>query len=377
MLKKATLRLRLTLLTILLLTICCVILTLTLNLSAFKMVNVIEAASIEPAKSIAGEEVTPPLNYTEIYIPTTLSTSSESAKIYYRWESIFYMMIIISLGGALTYYISGKALKPLNQLSCEMKNRHVLNLSKDIEIPKTKDEIADLTLSFNKMTHKLNESFLMQQRFSQSAAHELRTPLTVLQTKVEVFKKKKNHTQEEYDSLIEVIGNHTNRLSSLVKNLLDMTNMEDLDFNQEISLKNLLYDVTNALSLLTRNNSIRVNLPYSDQMILGNYDLLYRAFYNIIENAIKYNVANGQVDISISFANNKSVVDICDTGIGIPANLQQTIFEPFFRVDKSRSRQIGGSGLGLSIVKNIIDKHNGEITVMDNKNGGSCFKIIL
>jgi two-component system sensor histidine kinase ArlS len=377
MLKKMSIRLRLTFLIILLLTICCVGLTLILNFSAFKMVDIIEASSMTPAKSIT-EEKNPASSNDIVSIPTTPSNASQSARVEFRLESIFYMMLIISFGAALTYYISGKALNPLNELSCQMKNRNVLNLSEDIEIPKSKDEIADLTLSFNEMMHKLNESFLMQQRFSQSAAHELRTPLAVLQTKVEVFKKKKCHTPEEYDSLIEVICNHTNRLTTLVKNLLDMTNIEDLELNQEISLKNLLDDVSSDLSLLAKDKSIRINLITSDERtVLGNYDLLYRAFYNIIENAIKYNIANGQVDISLNFENKKSVVEISDTGIGIPQNMQQTIFEPFFRVDKSRSRQMGGAGLGLSMVKSIVDKHNGEITVTDNKNGGSCFKIVL
>ncbi|MBZ9685667.1 HAMP domain-containing histidine kinase [Clostridium estertheticum] len=377
MLKKMPLRLRLTFLTILLLTICCVGLTLILNLSAFRMVDMIEATSMTPAKSTVEEKIPSPLNDTALSIPTPPSTISQSARKGFRLESIFYMMLIISFGGALTYYISGKALKPVNELSCQMKKRNVLNLSEDIEIPKAKDEISDLTLSFNEMMHKLNEAFLMQQRFSQSAAHELRTPLAVLQTKVEVFKKKKSHTSEEYESLIEVIGNHTNRLIALVKNLLDMTNMEDLELNEEISLKNLVDDVASALSLLSKDKNILINLPSDDRTVLGNYDLLYRAFYNLIENAIKYNNANGQIDISIIFGGEKSVVEISDTGIGIPQDMQQIIFEPFFRVDKSRSRQMGGAGLGLSIVKTIIDKHNGEITVTDNKNGGSCFKIVL
>lgn len=383
MLKKMPLRLRLTFLTILILTICCVGLTLVLNLSAFKMFDIIEATSLTPANSIAAQKITPPLNNTALSIPTTPTptstpaNTSQSVRKDFRLESIFYMMLIISMGGALTYYISGEALKPLDELSNQMKKRNVLNLSDDIEIPKAKDEIADLTLSFNGMMHKLNEAFLMQQRFSQSAAHELRTPLAVLQTKVEVFKKKKNHTSEEYDSLIEVIGNHTNRLTALVKNLLDMTNMEDLELNQEISLKDLLHDIASDLYILAKDKSIRINLPSDDRSILGNHDLLYRAFYNLIENAIKYNNANGQIDISIIFAHKKSVVEISDTGIGIPPDMQQNIFEPFFRVDKSRSRQMGGAGLGLSIVKTIIDKHNGEITVISNEKVGSCFKIIL
>lgn len=373
MIKKVPIRIRLTILSMILLTICCIGLTIILNLSANKMADVIEAVPIEPAIDINNN-----VHYNYNMPATTApSMTSRAARKEFKSESILYMIIIICTGGILTYYLSGKALKPLNELNSQIKNINVHNLSEDIKLPEAKDEIYGITCSFNEMTHKLNDSFLMQKRFSQNAAHELRTPLTVLKTKIDVFKKKNTHTADEYNSLVEVISTHTDRLSSLVKSLLDLTNMSDIDLNENITLYTLLENIVNDLASLAINNHIEIKMKGNNISILGNYDLLYRAFYNVIENAIKYNNKNGRIDIEININKERTIVKISDTGIGIPNDMRKDIFEPFFRVDKSRSRQIGGAGLGLSIVKAIIEKHGGTITVADNDAVGTTFVITL
>ena len=374
MINKVPIRIRLTILSMILLTICCIGLTIILNLSANKMADVIEAVPIEPATDINNNVHS---NFNTPAATTTPSMTARAARKDFKSESILYMLLIICTGGILTYYLSGKALEPLNELNSQIKNINVNNLSEDIKLPEAKDEIYDITTSFNEMTHKLNDSFLMQKRFSQNAAHELRTPLTVLKTKLDVFKKKNTHTADEYNSLVEVISSHTDRLSSLVKSLLDLTNMNDIDLNENITLYTLIENIKNDLSSLSNENHNDINIKGKDISILGNYHLLYRAFYNVVENAIKYSDINGKIDIEISSNKDKAIVKISDTGIGIPNDMKKDIFEPFFRVDKSRSRQIGGAGLGLSIVKAIIEKHNGTIAVTDNGALGTTFEITL
>ncbi|MEG1089661.1 MAG: HAMP domain-containing sensor histidine kinase, partial [Bacteroidales bacterium] len=164
----------------------------------------------------------------------------------------------------------------------------------------------------------------------------------------------------------------------LVSNLLNMTNMDDYDEKSSVCLKDIFEDITSELSFIAKNKTINISLNCDDCTVYGNTDLLYRAFYNLIENGIKYNVINGKVSVAVKNLNDKYVsIKICDTGIGIPNEMKKHIFEPFYRVDKSRSRLMGGAGLGLSIVDSIIKKHSGTIVVSDNKDGGSCFEIIL
>ncbi len=377
MLKKMPIRLRLTVLSILLLTVCCIGLTMILNLSANRMADVIEAIPMMPATVVEPNadptEQTPSIGMTAI----TPSESSQAARNRFFYQSVLYMVLVVVVGGGLTYYMSGKALEPLKQLSGQMKNLTVHNLSEDLPVPESHDEIADLTCSFNEMSSKLDDAFDMQRSFSQSAAHELRTPLTVLKTKVDVFKKKKEHTPEEYDNLLSVITTHTNRLSGLVQDLLELTNMDEISCEEQIELKTMLVDVTEELSYLSKDKITSIAVHGEEQMVRGNRSLLYRAFYNLVENAIKYNTENGNVQIVISSLAGRSNVTITDTGIGIPAEMRELVFEPFFRVDKSRSRQMGGAGLGLSNVKAIIDKHHGYIFISENPAGGTIFKITI
>ncbi|MEG0259306.1 MAG: HAMP domain-containing sensor histidine kinase [Lysinibacillus sp.] len=380
MLKNMPIRLRLTVMTVALLTVCCVGLTLILNFSAYRMATRIDAVAVLPALEVGEEgwveESTPTVP--SIMTPSISTEASQKAKIDFRIESIIYLLIVIGSGGFLTYYLSGKALKPLNTLNGQVKNIHVHNLSETLSVPPTKDEIAELTATFNVMTDKLNDSFMLQQRFSASAAHELRTPLAVLQTKVDVFKKKKIHTTEEYDALIYVFEKQTKRLRGLVASLLDMTNMDDSIEQSSICLKDIFEDIHSELSYIAKDKNITLLLDCDKSVVLGNTDLLYRAFYNLVENGINYNIDGGKVEVLVNKLSTEQVsIKIKDTGIGIANEYKKKIFEPFYRIDKSRSRQLGGSGLGLSTVNSIIKKHNGSITVTDNENNGTCFHVVL
>lgn len=377
MIKRLSLRMRLTLITALLIAVCCVGLTIVLNVSTYRLVDVIDATKITmPAQEIGTE----PMYEIESSKITQAYPAQElqQAKQGYRIDSILYTLTAVILGSILTYYVTGKSLRPVKVLNDQVKNITVHNLSETLDVPSSKDEIAELTQSFNEMTDKLDEAFLMLQRFSASAAHELRTPLAILQTKIDVFNKKEQHTVAEYDALIKSVQNQTSRLRALVKKLLDMTNFEDDVEKQVICLSELLEDIKVELSHIAKEKNIHLCFMGDHSSVYGNLDLLYRAFYNLIENAIKYNVPDGKVEIQLdSKEENKVIVTINDTGIGIPDELKERIFEPFFRVDKSRSRELGGAGLGLSIVENIIKKHNGTVTVSNNENGGTCFSVFL
>ena len=380
MLNKMPIRLRLTVMTVALLTVCCVGLTLILNFSAYRMATRIDAVALAPALEVGEEgwieESTPAMPSS--MTPSIATEASQKAKIDFRIESIIYMLLIIVGGGFLTYYLSGKALKPLDTLNDQVKNIHVHNLSESLSVPPTKDEIAELTATFNEITDKLNDSFMMQQRFSASAAHELRTPLAVLQTKVDVFKKKKIQTTEEYDALIYVIEKQTKRLRGLVASLLDMTNMDDNIEQSNICLKDIFEDIHSELSYIAKDKNITLILDCDHSVVFGNTDLLYRAFYNLVENGINYNIDGGKVEVLVNrLSKEQASIKIKDTGIGISGEDKKKIFQPFYRADKSRSRQLGGSGLGLSTVDSIIKKHNGSITVTDNERNGTCFHVIL
>lgn len=377
MLKRVSIRIRLTILSVLILTLCCFGLTLILNISANTMANVIESIPLTPA--ISTNEL---YRRPNVIVAIPSQTSISARKTFFN-HSLIYMGFIIILGGVLTYIVAGGGLRPLYNLSKQMKNRTVNNLSEKLQIPPVKDEITDLTYAFNEMSHKLDLAFSMQKQFSQNAAHELRTPLAVIKTKLEVFRKKPLHTQEEYDKLLDVISINTNRLSYLVKVLLELSNTDTLEYSQTIYIKALILEATQELSLLAQEKNISITVTGDEALtVTGNKTLLFRVFYNLIENAIKYNVANGQVTITISAIEQFkpeqcTEIRVCDSGIGIPEELQPLIFEPFFRVDKSRSREMGGAGLGLALVKSILDKHNGTITVENNENNGTCFKITV
>ncbi|QJD86011.1 sensor histidine kinase [Cohnella herbarum] len=380
MLKKMSIRLRLTVMTVALLTVCCVGLTFILNISADTMATKIDATLILPAKEVGedGRVNESPQSPAIGIISPVPSVDSQRARMDFRMDSIIYMLLVIIGGGFLTYYISGKALKPLDMLNTQVKNINVHNLSETLSVPPTKDEIAELTVTFNEMTDKLDNAFMMQARFSASAAHELRTPLAVLQTKVDVFKKREDHTNEEYDALISVIEKQTSRLRGLVGNLLDMTNMDDNGEQSSICVKDIFEEMISELDHIAKDRHVTLSLDCDNSMVTGNIDLLYRAFYNLVENGINYNVDGGKVEVVVNRLSKDQVsIQIKDTGIGIAETDKKHILEPFYRADQSRSRQMAGAGLGLTIVDSIMKKHRGTLTVTDNENGGTCFHVIL
>lgn len=375
-LDKISLRMRLTIFVTILLTFSCIALTGIISFSASKMATQIEAASlITPANPAPSpNEIIPSMPTEE---PIIFTPPIDDVKRNFHTESLLAMTLVILAGGFFTWYTAGKTLYPVKDLSVQIKNRTIHNLRKKIEVPLTNDEIADLTLSFNEMTERISEAFESQKRFSASAAHELRTPLTVMQTKVDVFRKKAEHSLDEYENLINVINLQTQRLSSLISDLLKMTCIEEEQLNEEVDLSLEIDEIIDELQGVAKKKDIVLNFSGTAPVIYGNSLLIQRAIYNLIENAIKYNVVNGKVEVNLSSANNKVIVSVADTGIGIPDDMKSNIYEPFFRVDKSRSRALGGAGLGLSMVKTILEHNNAIILIKDNIPNGTVFEIVF
>ena len=297
-------------------------------------------------------------------------------------RSVIATTIIILLSSVCTYFLTKKALTPLQKLTSEVSQIQAQNLSTQLPVPNSKDEIAQLTSSLNEMLTMLDNAFSTQKQFSANAAHELRTPLAVLQTNLEVFEKKQKPEMIEYRQLFTMIKEQTARLSQLVGTLLDMTNLKSVPRTDQVSLEELVDEVFCDLDPIAEKAGISIHFNDSSNQdlhtdVTGSYVLLYRAVYNLVENAIKYNRPHGSVSVSVKQENGQAMVLVTDTGIGISPENQKKIFDPFFRVDKSRSRAMGGAGLGLALVDSIAKEHRGTVKVLESSSAGSTIVLML
>ena len=312
-------------------------------------------------------------------------------------RSVIATTIIILLSSVCTYFLTKKTLTPLQKLTSEVSQIQAQNLSTQLAVPNSKDEIAQLTSSFNEMLTRLDNAFSTQKQFSANAAHELRTPLAVLQTNLEVFEKKQEPEMVEYRQLFTMIKEQTARLSQLVGTLLDMTNLKSVPRTDQVTLEELVDEVFCDLDPVAEKAGISIHFDDSSSQdlytdvhtpdasalnnnilnITGSYVLLYRAVYNLVENAIKYNRPNGSVTVSVREQNGQAMILVKDTGIGISPENQKKIFDPFFRVDKSRSRAMGGAGLGLALVDSIAKEHGGTVKVLESSETGSTIALML
>ena len=297
-------------------------------------------------------------------------------------RSVIATTIIILLSSVCTYFLTKKALTPLQKLTSEVSQIQAQNLSTQLAVPDSKDEIAQLTSSFNEMLARLDNAFSTQKQFSANAAHELRTPLAVLQTNLEVFEKKQEPEIVEYRQLFTMIKEQTARLSQLVGTLLDMTNLKSVPRTDQVALEELIDEVFCDLDPVAEKAGISIHFDDSSSQnshtdVTGSYVLLYRAVYNLVENAIKYNRPHGSVSVSVKQENGQAMVLVTDTGIGISPENQKKIFDPFFRVDKSRSRAMGGAGLGLALVDSIAKEHGGTVKVLESSETGSTIALML
>ena len=290
--------------------------------------------------------------------------------------TIAMMAVIIGCSNVLIYYVLKKELAPLEFLTTHVEQINTHNIGVPIKTNSNTREIIMLENSINEMKERVNKAYVLQKNFSVNAAHELRTPLTVLKSNIEVFKMKKNRSIKEYEDLTDLVERNTSRLSTLVEELLELTHDEDVVMTEVINLRNIVDESILDLSKQIEKRNIHINIE-GDKNITGNELLIQRMIFNLVENAIKYNEDNGYINIKIESINSDVKVSIFNTGNQIPNDFKETIFEPFVRVDNSRSREIGGSGLGLSIVKKIADKHNAIVEIENFETNGTLINIIF
>ena len=296
----------------------------------------------------------------------------------YRKNSLIISALLAILGGVATYFISGHALKPLREFSDKIEEVQIQNLA-DSRIEESKiKELNQLSVSYNKMLERLQDAFEVQRQFTANAAHELRTPLSLMQVQLDLYHSTQ-HPGSDADTLqmIKMVTEQNDRLSKMVKTLLDMSELQTVGRDEQIIMDDLVDEVLEDLEPLAQEKNIKLIGKCKDITMVGSDILIYRLVYNLVENAIKYNHSGGQVTVTAYKEQKHIYLSVADTGSGIPKELRERVFEPFFRVDKSRSRKLGGVGLGLALVHEIVRVHDGSITVKSNPSGGTIFEVIF
>lgn len=296
----------------------------------------------------------------------------------YRKNSLIISAVLALLGGVATYFISGHALRPIREFSDKIEEVQAQNLA-DSRLDENKvKELNQMSVSYNKMLGRLSDAFEIQRQFTANAAHELRTPLALMQVQLDSYNSGQ-HPGNDADTVqtIKMVTEQNDRLSKMVKTLLDMSELQTVGRDETIMVDALVDEVLADLEPLAREKHVELTGNCEDITIVGSDILIYRLVYNLVENAIKYNHPGGQVTVS-AFRKEKCVcLSVADTGNGIPEELRERVFEPFFRVDKSRSRALGGVGLGLALVYEIVRVHDGSITVRPNPSGGTVFEVMF
>lgn len=296
----------------------------------------------------------------------------------YRNKSLLISSILSLLGGVITYFISGRALKPLSDFSNKIEEVQAQNLSDSrIEENKVK-ELNQLSVSYNKMLDRLSAAFEVQRQFTANAAHELRTPLALMQVQLDAYNSTEHPDNDaSATQTIQMATEQNERLTKMVKTLLDMSELQTIARDETIDLDALIEEVLVDLEPLAQEKNITLTNQCNEVKLLGSDILIYRLVYNLVENGIKYNRIDGSVTVKAFIKDQHIYLTVADTGNGIPKDLRERVFEPFFRLDKSRSRELGGVGLGLALVHEIVRVHDGTIQVKDNPTGGTIFEVIF
>ena len=380
--KKMSLQWRLTIITTLLIAMICGSLTIFIYKNGVYYIDSLQ--NTVDAKSEDNNEKNPD----EIYISIPDEEWNNFAKNFsiqvynnkadYKKSSLLFSTLLSLLGGVITFFISGHALKPLCDFSKKIEEVQAQNLS-DSRIEENKfSELNQLSVSYNKMLERLSEAFKLQRQFTANAAHELRTPLAVMQLQIDLYNSSKHPNNDtSAQQTISMITEQTERLSKMVRTLLDMSELQTIARDEEIAISALVEEVLADLEPLAQEKGINLIEKCDNVLLMGSDILIYRLVYNLVENAIKYNFSGGTVTVNATQQNSQLHLTVEDTGNGIPEELKERIFEPFFRLDKSRSRELGGVGLCLALVREIVRVHNGSILVKNNANSGTTFEVIF
>ena len=294
----------------------------------------------------------------------------------YKRNSLIITVLLALLGGVVTYFISGHALRPIKEFSDKIEEVQVQNLSDSRIEENNVKELNQLGISYNNMLERLSDAFEIQRQFTANAAHELRTPLALMQVQLDLYNSA-SHPGNDADTLqtIKMVTEQNDKLNRMVKTLLDMSELQTVGRDDKIILDAIVEEVLADLEPLAVEKNIKLIGKCEDATMIGSDILIYRLVYNLVENAIKYNHPLGQVTVTAYQRNKHVYLSVEDTGSGIPKELRERVFEPFFRVDKSRSRELGGVGLGLALVHEIVRVHDGSICIKSGKTGGTIFEV--
>ena len=306
-----------------------------------------------------------------------------SVKVYnnkadYKKNSLIISALLALLGGVATYFISGHALKPISEFSDKIEEVQAQNLADSRIEENNVKELNQLSVSYNKMLERLSDAFDIQRQFTANAAHELRTPLSLMQIQLDSYNSNPHPGNDaDTEQTIKMVTEQNDRFSKMVKTLLDMSELQTVGRDEKIIVDALVDEVLEDLEPLAQEKNIKLIGKCKDITMVGSDILIYRLVYNLVENAIKYNHSGGQVTVTAYKEQKHIYLSVADTGSGIPKELRERVFEPFFRVDKSRSRKLGGVGLGLALVHEIVRVHDGSITVKSNPSGGTILEVIF
>ncbi len=374
--KRISLQWRITLMTVLLIGVTCVAMNLLLCSSGVYYMDTIVDSLQGGGTVILNEEGTASFDPQLIVPNGELTIVVDGAQGRFRTTNWYITAAVTLLSGILAYFVSGRALKPLRSFASQVEMVQMTNLA-DMKIDEdVLPEFKQLSRSFNQMLERLNTAFAAQRQFTGNAAHELRTPLALMQAQLELFSAEHPAVLPETAEFLTLLREQTERLTQMTRTLLEMSNLQQVARNERIQLAPMIEEIFTDLAPLSDKRGVTLTAE-GDGIITGSDALIYRLIFNLTENAVKYNRQGGSVRVSVTQEPEKLLLRVSDTGCGIPEEYQRSIFQPFFRVDKSRSREYGGAGLGLSLVWEIADLHGGSVWVEESSDRGTTIAVEL
>ena len=374
--KRISLQWRITLMTVLLIGVTCVAMNLLLCSSGVYYMDTIVDSLQGSGTVILNEEGTASFDPQLIAPNEELTIVVDGAQGRFRTTNWYITAAVTLLSGILAYFVSGRALKPLRSFASQVEMVQMTNLA-DMKIDEdVLPEFKQLSRSFNQMLERLNTAFSAQRQFTGNAAHELRTPLALMQAQLELFSAEHPDVRPETAEFLTLLREQTERLIQMTRTLLEMSNLRQVARNERIQLAPMIEEIFTDLAPLSDKRGVTLTAE-GNGIMTGSDALIYRLIFNLTENAVKYNRQGGSVRVSVTQEPEKLLLRVSDTGCGIPEEYQRSIFQPFFRVDKSRSREYGGAGLGLSLVWEIADLHGGSVWVEESSDKGTTIAVEL
>ena len=374
--KRISLQWRITLMTVLLIGVTCVAMNLLLCSSGVYYMDTI-ADSLQGSGTVILNEAGAASFDPQLIAPNEeLTIVVDGAQGRFRTTNWYITAAVTLLSGILAYFVSGRALKPLHSFASQVEMVQMTNLA-DMKIDEdVLPEFKQLSRSFNQMLERLNTAFAAQRKFTGNAAHELRTPLALMQAQLELFSAEHPAVLPETAEFLALLREQTERLTQMTRTLLEMSNLQQVARNERIQLAPMIEEIFTDLAPLSDKRGVTLTAE-GNGIMTGSDALIYRLIFNLTENAVKYNRQGGSVQVSVTQEPEKLLLRVSDTGCGIPEEYQRSIFQPFFRVDKSRSREYGGAGLGLSLVWEIADLHGGFVWVEESSDKGTTIAVEL